>query len=176
MNLRLKRTPGLYIVGFMGCGKSTVGRLLAQELGWHFIDLDERIEKLTGTTISALFEKEGEAAFRETESKELRSVVQAVERGFPSVVSLGGGAFVDEGNLALLKNNGITIWLDCPLDIVERRVGRQAHRPLARDPDRFRKLFAERKAFYEKAEYRVEVSDADAHVHAQAILRLPLFT
>jgi shikimate kinase len=171
----LKRTPGLYLVGFMGCGKSTVGKIVAEELGWNFIDLDDRIEKAAGAAISSLFESRGEAAFREIEREHLREVVRAVERGVPSVVSLGGGAFADEQNFQLLENNGVTIWLDCPLEILEHRVARQSHRPLARDREQFRELYEKRRPAYARADYRIEVSDADARDHAAAILRLPLF-
>jgi shikimate kinase len=173
--LRLKRTPGIYLVGFMGCGKSTIGRILADELGWSFIDLDERIEHATSTSIARLFESRGEAAFRELEREHLWQVVKSVERGCPTVVSLGGGAFADESNFQLLENNGITIWLDCPLELLERRVARHTHRPLARDAQKFRELYETRRPSYARADYRVEVSDADAREHVAAILRLPLF-
>lgn len=175
MILRLKRTPGIYLVGFMGCGKSTIGRILADELGWRFIDLDEQIERASASSISGLFETLGEAEFREIERTQLQEVVRAVERGSPTVVSLGGGAFPDEKNYQLLENNGVTIWLDCPLEILERRVARHTHRPLARDPQRFRELYESRRPAYARADYRIEVSDADARDHVAAILRLPLF-
>ena len=175
MILRLKRTPALYLVGFMGSGKSTIGRIVADELGWHFIDLDERIEAASGKTISELFTTHGEAAFREIERKHLSSVVCAVERGHASVVALGGGAFAQEESYKLLENNGVTIWLDSPIELLEKRVARHSHRPLARDPAKFRELFESRRSAYAKADYRIEVSDADAREHAAAILRLPLF-
>lgn len=175
MILRLKRTPGLYLVGFMGSGKSTIGKILADELGWHFIDLDERIETATGTAISDLFATHGEAAFRQIERDHLAEIVRAVERGHASVVALGGGAFAEEKTSRLLENNGVTIWLDCPIHILEKRVARQSHRPLARDPAKFRELFESRQAAYAKANYRIEVSEAEAREHAAAILRLPLF-
>jgi shikimate kinase len=175
MILRLKRTPGIYLVGFMGCGKSTIGRILADELGWGFIDLDEQIERASASSIAGIFETQGEAAFREIERGHLEKAVRAVERGSPTVVSLGGGAFSDEKNYQLLENNGVTIWLDCPLEILERRVARHTHRPLARDPQRFRELYESRRPAYARADYRIEVSDADARDHVAAILRLPLF-
>lgn len=175
MILRLKRTPGIYLVGFMGSGKSTVGRILAEELGWHFIDLDEQIERSSASSIAGLFEARGEAAFRELEQMHLQEVVRGVERGSPTVVSLGGGTFSEEKNFQLLENNGVTIWLDCPIEILERRVARHSHRPLARDPHKFRDLYDTRRAAYARADYRIEVSDADAHDHVAAILRLPLF-
>jgi shikimate kinase len=75
----------------------------------------------------------------------------------------------------LLENNGVTIWLDCPLEVLERRVARAQHRPLARDLERFRSLYQARREAYAKADYRIEVGDADATVHVQSIMKLPLF-
>src|SRR5947209_16272732 len=81
MILKLKRTPGIYLVGFMGCGKSTVGRALADELGWYFSDLDEDIEQAAGTTIAEIFDTKGEAAFRAMETESLRKRVHTVQSG-----------------------------------------------------------------------------------------------
>src|SRR5579871_148086 len=105
MILKLKRTPAIYLVGFMGCGKSTVGRALAEELGWKFTDLDEEIERGAQTTISEIFATRGEPAFRELESAALREHVRVVRMGRPQVISLGGGAFLSEENLVLANNN-----------------------------------------------------------------------
>jgi len=173
--LKLKRTPGIYLVRFMGSGKSTIGRLLAEEIGWSFIDLDDEIEKSSGLSISALFELNGEAEFRRIEHQTLQRFVQLVESGKPFVVALGGGAFAQQKNYDLLENNGVTIWLDCPLPLLERRVARHEHRPLARDIEKFRSLFQQRQESYAKADYRVEVSDAEPILHVSSILRLPLF-
>src|SRR5579862_2246913 len=109
MLLKLKRTPGIYLVGFMGCGKSTVGRALAEELGWNFCDLDEEIEERASSTISNIFETQGEAAFRALETATLRERVRVVESGRPYVVSLGGGAFLCEENFDLASNHGVTV-------------------------------------------------------------------
>src|SRR5689334_12761274 len=98
MVLKLKRTPGIYLVGFMGCGKSTVGRALADEIGWTFLDLDEEIERQQGRSISGIFEKEGEPSFREIESAVLKEKVKLVDRGRPHVIALGGGAFLSDAN------------------------------------------------------------------------------
>src|SRR5207244_9786329 len=101
MILKLKRTPGIYLVGFMGCGKSTIGRALAEELGWSFCDLDDDIERREGLTISEIFDIRGEAAFREAESAALQERIRTVVRGQPQVISLGGGAFVSAENFDL---------------------------------------------------------------------------
>ena len=175
MILKLKRTPGLYLVGFMGSGKSTIGRALADELGWHFLDLDEEIERREGVTIASIFDTCGEEAFRRIESDVLAHCVQAVQSGRPQVISLGGGAFLNEENFALASNNGITVWLDCPLEIIERRVAMADHRPLARDPEKLRELFELRREGYARADYRVEVRSDDAAAAVAQILALPLF-
>jgi len=173
--LTLKRTPGIYLVGFMGCGKSTVGRLLADELGWRFVDLDHEIERAEGESVPSLFETRGEEAFRGIEHRALRRVVREIESGQPYVVALGGGAFAQPRNQELLVGNGVAIWLDCPLEIVESRVARSQHRPLARDLDGMRRLYRARREWYSKAEYRIEVDDREPTTHVAAILRLPLF-
>src|SRR5581483_7138127 len=94
MVLKLKRTPGIYLVGFMGCGKTTIGQHLARRIGWHFADLDHDIEKVHGGTVQQIFAEHGETHFRDLEHKALRKRVNDVERGFPMVIALGGGTFV----------------------------------------------------------------------------------
>jgi len=175
MILKLKRTPAIYLVGFMGCGKSTVGRALAEELGWSFFDLDDEIEKREGLPIAEIFDTRGEAAFREIESAALRDRVRQVRSGRPQVVALGGGAILSEPNFDLVSNNGVTVWLDCPFSDVQRRIAAQTHRPLARDAGKLRELFETRRALYARADHRVEVKDDDARSAVARILALPLF-
>ena len=93
MILKLKRTPGIYLVGFMGSGKTTVGERLAEELGWSFVDIDEDIVKLEGRSIVDIFDTGGEQAFREIETACIRKRVRMIQSGRPMVVALGGGAF-----------------------------------------------------------------------------------
>ncbi|MDQ6705626.1 MAG: shikimate kinase, partial [Acidobacteriota bacterium] len=134
MILKLKRTPGIYLVGFMGSGKTTVGRLLAERIGWNFYDVDDDIEAREKTSIARIFEMRGEAEFRRIETDAIRARVRRIECGIPAVLALGGGAFVQPENYALLSNNGVSVWLDCPFDVIRRRVANDSSRPLARDP------------------------------------------
>ena len=175
MILKLKNTPGIYLAGFMGSGKSTIGRVLADRLGWHFVDLDEEIEAAAGMPIFEIFDQRGEDEFRALEREVMRANVRDIERGRPTVMALGGGAIVAAENFAMIENNGITIWLDCPLETVRRRVGETAHRPLARDPDAFARLYESRRESYARADYRILVEDDDPAVTVEAVLSLPLF-
>ncbi len=175
MKLKLVRTPGIYLVGFMGSGKSTVGKLLAERLGWTFVDLDEEIEEEQKTPIPEIFEKQGEEWFRELETEAIRKRVRMVRSGCPTVLALGGGAFVRDENFEMLADHGVTVWLDCPVDLAWDRVSVCGNdRPLARDRGKFRELFEARRQSYARAEYRVDVS-ADAEAVVDAICALPLF-
>lgn len=175
MTLKLKRTPGLYLVGFMAAGKSTVGRALAEQLGWGFTDIDAEIERREGISIADLFATRGEAAFREIETEVISQHVKAIRAGIPGVLALGGGAFVQQKNWDLLENNGVTIWLDCPFDVVCRRLDGDETRPLARDFARFAKLFEDRRPLYSRADFRLEVNTDDVDAIVQGILNLPIF-
>ena len=175
MTLKLKRTPGLYLVGFMGTGKSTVGKLLASELGWPFIDIDEEIEKQEGKLVVHIFEERGESAFRALETDMIRRHVHAIQAGMPSVLALGGGAFVQKQNWEILENNGVTVWIDSPFNILQQRLDGDTTRPLARDPQRFHQLFLDRREFYKRADFHVEVAEEDATAVVQRILSLPIF-
>lgn len=175
MILKLKRTPAIYLVGFMGSGKSTVGRALADELGWSFFDLDQEIERQENCSIAHIFDTHGEAVFREIETAVLRQRVHYAQMGRPQVVALGGGAFLSAENFDLVSNNGVTVWLDCPIEHIERRIKLQTHRPLARDPEHLRHLFEARREGYARADYRVEIFDDDAGSAVANVLALPLF-
>jgi len=174
MNLKLKRTPGIYLVGFMGSGKSTVGRHLAHRLGWSFFDLDGEIEAAEKTSIGEIFETRGEAEFRRIETAMLRQHVASIERGRPAVVALGGGAFAHPENRELLQDHGITFWLDCPFEIVSRRVAQASHRPLARDPEKFAALYRERLDTYRLADAQITIAGDNSDEAVEAILQHPL--
>jgi shikimate kinase len=175
MILKLKRTPGLYLTGFMGSGKTTIGERLADELGWGFVDMDEDIVKAQGCSIAEIFDTGGEEAFRALEHEALRKRVRMVQTGRPMVLALGGGAFVQQTNVDLLQDNGVSIWLDCPLPLIHKRLEGSTNRPLARDPERFEALYHTRQAAYGKADHRIEIVNNDPMEAVRRILALPLF-
>ncbi len=174
MNIKLKRTPGIYVVGFMGSGKSMIGRLLAHELGWSFFDLDHEIEAAEKTSITEIFGTRGEPEFRRIETEMLQQHISWIEQGRPAVVALGGGAFAQDRNRALLEGRGITVWLDCPLEMAAERAALASHRPLARDPGQFAALYQERLPSYRLANIHIPVTTDDPHVAVAAILSHPL--
>lgn len=175
MILKLKRTPGIYMVGFMGSGKTTVGRALARHLGWRYADLDEDIESKAQKSITEIFDELGEDHFRQMETEMLERRIHDISRGVPWVVSLGGGCFAQERNFDLIQNHGVSIWLDAPLEMIKSRVAGHAHRPLARDPEKFEQLYYSRRACYEKADYCIRVTSEGSSGALKAILELPLF-
>jgi shikimate kinase len=176
MILKLKRTPGIYLVGFMASGKTTVGRLLADELGWSFADMDEDIEAQQGRSIAEIFDSAGEEEFRKIEQAAIRKRVTEVCQGKPMVVALGGGSFAQDGNHALLEDNGVTIWLDCPFSKVCARVENTTHRPLARDAAKFKQLYDDRRTLYSKADHCIQIDSDDPAAIVAAILKLPVFS
>lgn len=175
MILKLVRTPGIFLVGFMACGKTTVGKLLADRLGWSFVDLDKEIEAEQKISISQIFDQYGEDYFRKLETEAIRKRTRMVRSGQPMVVALGGGAFARPENLQLVEDYGVTMWLDCRLEMVQRRVESSSDRPLARDPGKFDELFEARRPYYARADYHIEVTSDDPAVVVESICALPIF-
>jgi shikimate kinase len=178
------------LTGFMGSGKSTVGRLLAAQLAWRFVDLDDEIERTAGLAISKIFEQRGEPAFRDIEYECLSRVLGSLsDRDSRMVLSLGGGTFAQPRNAALIRafgsqqrgaaptpaNGGAAIlWLDCSMEDLLQRCVLMGDRPLFRDEDSFRRLYLERLPFYQQADFRVESSLEPLRVVEQ-ILALGIF-
>jgi shikimate kinase len=166
----------------MGSGKSTVGRLLAPRLGWHFIDLDVEIERHAGLLIPQLFEQKGETVFREIEHNCLtRMLEKAAAVDGRVVLALGGGTIAQTRNLDLLRNfsaanrPGIAlIWLDCPMELLLQRCVLMGDRPLFRDEASFRRLYQERLPFYRQADFQIESDGEPARV-VEKILALGIF-
>lgn len=140
----------LYLVGFMGTGKSTVGRMVAQRLSFRLLDSDHEIERLQGRAIADIFAQDGEAAFRAME----RAFVETGHPAERTVVACGGGLVVQPGLSALLRTKGVVICLHASLPTVLERTGRHRHRPLlnVEDPaERIRSLYAAREPIYRNA-------------------------
>ena len=140
----------LYIVGFMGTGKSTVGRAVAHKLGFHMVDSDHEIERQQKKTIPEIFAQEGEAAFRAME----RAFIEGGHTGERTVVSCGGGLVVQPGMLGMLQSRGVVVCLHASVETILARTSRQQNRPLlvAENPEeRIRTLFAQREPIYRQS-------------------------
>jgi shikimate kinase len=152
----------IFLVGFMGAGKSTVGQALGRHLNWAFEDLDERIERRHGRSVAEIFRDLGEQAFREAEQAVLREVLDELRAGVPRVVALGGGAFSKRENAALLKASGVpTVFLDAPVEELWQRCSRQAdeartQRPLLRSWEQFSALYEARRRSYSNALLKIQ--------------------
>ena len=166
----------IFLVGFMGAGKSSVGLALSRKLGWSFEDLDQRIEAQERRSIEQIFQQSGESAFRQMEHTALRSLI--VDLGTaPKVVAVGGGAFAQASNVALLEETGFpVVFLDAPVEELFRRCQeQQLNRPLRRNLAEFRQLYEARRPCYLKAAVRIETSGKDVEkVAAEAIKSLGL--
>ena len=137
---------GLFLTGFMGSGKSTLGPLLAKPLALPFVDLDQHIEFETRTTISQLFDRRGEAGFRLLEARTLREIPS------PAVVALGGGAFMTESVRNYVAEQGRSVFVDWPFSVLWGRVAGDSTRPLACNAKDLEDLYHRRRPVYEKAD------------------------
>jgi len=152
----------VFLVGFMGAGKSSVGRALGLRLNWTFEDMDDRIERREGRTVAEIFRDSGETEFRRAEYNALRHVLDELRHGGTRVVALGGGAFAQRNNAELLTASGVTtLFLDAPVEELWQRCCKQANeagaeRPLLRSKDQFRELHRARHKKYSAASLRVE--------------------
>ena len=141
----------LALVGFMGCGKSTVGRQVAGELHFEFVDVDTLIEERAGISITEIFLTESEAVFRKME----REVIDGLSARKNLVIATGGGAIVDPENLTSLKKHALVICLWANAETIHKRTKHQSHRPLLQQADplpTIRKMLAERELHYKQAD------------------------
>ncbi len=164
------RSP-LVLVGFMGSGKSTVGKLLAQHLGWHFCDLDDRIEASAGTSIPVIFTQRGEPAFRDIERRELLHALGAASTR-PTVLAVGGGTVAQPHNWDDIRASGAaSVYLEVPIEELLERCAGIANRPLFRDADSFSALLTHRQVFYRQADVSVPAGGAPPETIAGRILQ-----
>jgi shikimate kinase len=149
----------VFLLGFMASGKSTVGPELARRLGWDFVDLDCRIEARERKSVAEIFRDHGEPGFRLAESNALQHLTKSLERN--SVVALGGGAFAQENNRALLRD-WPSVFLNAPVEeLWQRSQSDGIERPLRKDREQFTRLYAERLPFYRQATITVETAGRD---------------
>lgn len=150
--------PIICLVGFMGAGKTSVGKELARRLGWRFIDLDDAIEEFERASVAEIFSRTGQAAFRQSETEALHRVLET-NRDRPLVLAIGGGAYVKTENREQLKQaQAQMVWLSADLDELWRRVSSQDRtvRPLLTDKHAFESLYANRLHQFDSLTYRVD--------------------
>jgi len=164
------RVRTVFLTGFMGSGKTTIGSALASGLGWQFVDLDAYLEDLEQTTIGDMFRSRGEAEFRNLERKSLSSIL-ADSHGGSRVIALGGGTFVQPENADLFSDpECLTIFLDAPLDELWARCEEPSRlRPLRQDPEHFRNLYEARREFYTRAGLQIQTSGKSVQAVAEEI-------
>ncbi len=182
--VRSKRPPqgpasasvrSFFLVGFMGAGKSSVGRALGQRLNWLFEDLDDRIQAREGRTVAEIFRDSGESEFRRAEHAALQHVLEELRGGGARIVALGGGAFVQKENADLLKTSGVpTVFLDAPVEELWRRCCTQAsesgaERPLLRSMEQFRRLYETRRISYLQASLKIQTGSRPVEAIAAEI-------
>ena len=164
-----RHVVNLALVGFMGTGKTSAGRLVAEQLHFEFLDTDEIIQNKTGRSIADIFARNGEPAFRALE----RDVVAELARRTKTVISTGGGLPTNPENLASLKTHALVVCLWASPERIWERVRNQSHRPLLHDPDpqkKIRELLEARAPFYKQADVLINTDLRSAREVAQQIV------
>jgi shikimate kinase len=156
----------IYLVGFMAAGKTTVARILAERLGWRAEDIDELIEARERRTVAEIFSKSGEPYFRGIEREILRLLLPMRH----VVVATGGGTFMDPDNRAAINLDGVSVWLDVPLEEVVARLPADGRRPLAADRAQLERLFTLRQIAYANAQLRVDARGEHPEAVAERII------
>jgi len=175
---RLSASPVrvVFLVGFMGAGKTSVGKALSQDLGWPFEDLDDRLESREGRTVEQIFRESGEQAFRRAETAALRELLDELGPA-PKIVALGGGAFVQRENAEFLERADVTsVFLDGPVEELFKRCHKQpVERPLRGNLEQFQQLYQVRRPHYLKAKLRIDTASKDVEAVAGELRRsLPI--
>jgi shikimate kinase len=159
-------TDKIYLVGFMAAGKTTVARALAKRLDWLATDIDELIEARERLAVAEIFSRHGEPYFRAAERDVLSEQVGARN----VVVATGGGTFVDPQNRALINRDGVSVWLDVPLEQTIARLPANGRRPLASDRTEFERLYQFRRSAYQCSHIRVDAGRASVHALVEELL------
>ncbi|MBB4568216.1 shikimate kinase [Rhizobium leucaenae] len=162
-------TRNLVLVGLMGAGKSSIGRLVAHQLGIPFVDTDIEIERVSRMTITELFEAYGEEEFRALETR----VIKRLLKGGPRVVSTGGGAFINDRTRRHVKRSGLSVWLKADLDVLWERVNKRDTRPLLKTENpkqTLEKLMNARYPIYAEADLTVLSRDVGKEVMVKEVL------
>ncbi len=150
------KTDKIYLVGFMGAGKTSVGRALAARLDWQAVDVDDLIEQRERMPVAEIFARRGEPYFRAAEREVLATQLPTRH----VVVATGGGTFVDPANRAVINRDGVSVWLDAPLERLIARIPADGRRPLAADRAALERLFHARRMAYEQAHVRLDAGRA----------------
>lgn len=158
----------IYLVGFMAAGKTTVARALAGRLGWQVEDVDELIEARERRTVAEIFARQGESYFRAVEREILKLIIPLRH----TVVATGGGTFVDSENRAAINLDGLSVWLDVPLEQVIARLPADGRRPLAADRAAMERLYQMRRTAYEQAHVRIDAARAPVAELVEQILAI----
>ena len=148
------RADKLYLVGFMGAGKTTVAAALSTRIGWRCEDIDERIETRERRSIAGIFVQEGEAYFRQAERDVLSDLLPLRN----IIIATGGGTFADPANRAIILSDGAVAWLDLPLSRVIERIPPDGRRPLAADLVQMEQLYMQRRLAYAEAHVRIDAA------------------
>lgn len=159
----------VYLLGFMGAGKTTVGKILSERLGWPFLDLDEEIEEGVGMPIPAIFRKRGEASFRQLELKYLDRASRSNES---VVVACGGGLPLSARNRRMMERTGLSVYLSISPETAIKRVGEDPHRPLFEDPAQVRALWERRQSAYDEIPNSVDADNKSLDEVVDAVLDL----
>lgn len=159
-------TDKIYLVGFMGAGKSTVARVLARRLDWQPVDVDALIEAREQRDIPGIFRRDGEAYFRAVERQVLADLL--AQRGV--VVATGGGTCADPGSRTLMLRDGLVVWLDVPFPRVLDRVPLDGRRPLAADRQKMEALYTARRPAYQQSHVRVDAGRSPVDAVVEQIL------
>jgi len=166
----LEKINNIYLIGFMGAGKTTIGKFLSRKLNYNFVDLDLHIEKEQGISISEMFEKHGEKYFRDAETESLRKFSEKSNQ----IISTGGGIVIKDENWQIMRNRGVSVYLKSSIKTLFNRVKHKSTRPLLNVENPFEKakeLFSSRESLYEKSDIIIDREGLEPGDVADAIVR-----